>query len=377
MKCYRHPILALCSTLLLAACSDAGTPAPPGNVAGASNAGGSPMGASGAAGAVSAGGASGAGVAGAAPGAGAAGSSGGALGVAGAAGAGVAGSSGSSSAGGSGPVGGGIKSGKSAGCGKDVTGGDQPNQYKAHDMMVGGKARRYWTKLPANYSKDMAYPIAFYGPGCGLGSQNNPEPTVLDSSAKDKAIIVFLAYNAPSTGCFETGIENSPEPAYFGQALDEIQAGYCTDKSKVFVSGYSSGGWLSNLLACTHGDRIRAIATVAGGLTPQLPANCKGTVAGISYAGTQDTANPISKIDDKTGKNTGSGAARDRLLMLNQCGTETTAWDPMWPFCKLYNKCKSGYPVVWCEENAGHSKGGTVSEQGFWKFFSSLPAATD
>lgn len=370
MNAHLHIILALGAATLLAACSDAGTSDPNNNTAGASSAGASSAGASGAgapgAGAPGASGAagSGGGSAGSTPGAGAGGAAG--------AGGGAAGSSGAA---GSGPIGGGIKSGNSTGCGKVVQ--EIPNQWTAHNLTIGGQARRYWTKLPANYNKDMSYPIAFYGPGCGLGSQNNAEATVIDQAAKDKAIIVFLAYNAPSKSCFETGIDNSPEPEYFGKALDEVQAGYCTDKGKVFVSGYSSGGWLSNLLACTHGDRIRAIGTVAGGLTVTLPATCKGKVAGISYAGTMDTANPIMKIDQATGKDTGSGAARDRLLKVNGCTTETAAWDAMWPYCKLYTKCSAGYPVVWCEENAGHSKGGTLSEQGFWKFWMSLPAATD
>jgi len=371
MNFSKNIIVALSSTLLLAACSDAAAPGQ--GIPNVGGAGGLPAAGAGSAGAPAQAGA------GAGGSSGANGANGGASGspAAGAAGTATAGSAGSAGAGsagaaGAGPVGGGIKSGSSTGCGKDVA--DPIGEYKVHDLTVKGTPRKYWTKLPTGYDKSKPWPIVFYGPGCGLSSQKS-EDSQLDASTKSTAILVFMAYNAPSKSCFETGIADSPDPVYFGQALDEVQAGYCTDKGKVFVSGYSSGGWFANLLSCTHGDRIRAIGTVAGGLTAALPATCKGSVSGIAYAGLQDSTNPITKIEN--GKDTGSGAGRDRLLAVNGCTNETADWDPKWPFCKVYNKCKAGYPVVWCAENAGHSKGGTVSSEAFWKFWSSLPAVTD
>jgi poly(3-hydroxybutyrate) depolymerase len=262
--------------------------------------------------------------------------------------------------GGGGP---GLPGGKSAGCGK--ASGDEPNTNVLHNIMAAGEARRYWTTLPAGYDGNTPMPLVFYGPGCGA---SNVEGSPLDGSIRDKAIRVFVI----GTGsCFDTG-EAEPETSYFTTVLDDIEANYCTDKGKVFVSGYSSGGWLSMQLACTAGDRITAIGSAAGGFRPWNFPNCKGNPAAIMHAGTGDTANPITRIDQATGMNYGSSAGRDNLLMRNGCSlTETKAWDPMFGFCKEYVGCTSGR-VVWCEENTGHSNGGQVSSQGFWKFWSSL-----
>jgi polyhydroxybutyrate depolymerase len=263
---------------------------------------------------------------------------------------------------GTGGGGGGVPGGKSAGCGK--TSGDEPNTNVLHNIMAAGEARRYWTTLPAGYDGSTPYPLVFYGPGCGA---SNVEGSPLDGSIRDKAIRVFVI----GTGsCFDTG-DAEPETSYFNTVLDDIEANYCTDKGKVFVSGYSSGGWLSMQLACTAGDRITAIGSAAGGFRPWNFPNCKGNPAAIMHAGTGDTANPITRIDQATGMNYGSSAGRDNLLMRNGCTMETKQWDPAFPICKEYVGCTSGR-VVWCEENTGHSNGGMVSSQGFWKFWSSL-----
>lgn len=271
---------------------------------------------------------------------------------------------GGSAVGGTGTAGGGSVgpvSGPSAGCG--MPSADEPGKDVLHNIMVNGVARRYWTKLPTSYDGTKPVPAVFYGPGCGAsGVEGSP----LDASIKDSAMRVFVIGTG---GCFDTkGPE--PETGYFNAVLDEVQANYCTDKGKVFVSGYSSGGWLSMLLSCTAGDRIRAIGTAAGGFKADHPP-CKGNPAAMFHAGTNDTANPITKLN-AMGVNEGSAAGRDRLIKDNGCSMETKEWDPKYPYCKEYIGCKS--PVVWCQQDGvGHSNGEEVARTGWWKFWSTLP----
>jgi polyhydroxybutyrate depolymerase len=261
-------------------------------------------------------------------------------------------------AGGTGPAGG-LVSGPSAGCNKQIA--DEPDQDTLHNLMVKGVARRYWTKIPDEYSPATPMPLVFYGPGCGA---SGVEGAPLDNSIRDSAIRVFVIGTG---GCFDTdGPE--PETSYFNAVLDEVQNNYCTDKGKVFVSGYSSGAWLSMLLSCTAGDRITAIGTAAGGFRAEHPL-CKGNPGAMFHAGTGDTANPIIELNDE-GVNEGSSAGRDRLLKDNGCTTETKLWDPAFPYCKEYVGCQS--PVVWCEQNVGHSNGEEVARTGWWKFWSTF-----
>ncbi|HEY0713986.1 MAG TPA: hypothetical protein VGF45_14995 [Polyangia bacterium] len=268
------------------------------------------------------------------------------------------------------------RTGRSAGCGKPMMGSS--TSWLRHDVTVTVAAeyvdrftrRAYFTRPPAGYDPQKAYPVTFWGHGCGAsGAETTP---LMGGPAAQNSIHVFLLAIG---GCFSTSKANSPDIPYFDLALSEIENDFCVDKSKIFVSGYSSGAWLSNLLACQRGDVIRGIGTAAGGL-PIDRGTCRGPVAAIMTGDTGDTANPIVNIDRATNIDKGSGAARDRLIMENGCSKETQPWDPMFPGCVAYQGCKPGYPVVWCQTSGqGHSNGvqGGLSPRGFWKFWSSLP----
>ncbi|HEX2880829.1 MAG TPA: hypothetical protein VHO25_14960 [Polyangiaceae bacterium] len=292
--------------------------------------------------------------------AGAAGMSAGGTGGAAGAGGAVAGTAGAAGAAGA-PAGaeGDLRAGPSAGCNGQV---NDPYGEDVEHSLLGD--RLYWTRLPDAYDGTTPVPIVFYGPGCGIA--NNVEGAPLDGSISADAMRVFLVSTG---GCFDTGGPESPEGEYFETALAEIEAAYCTDLSKVFLAGYSSGGWLTNQLACSHGDLIRGIGTAAGGM-PDPSAQCVGRVAAMMHAGTGDTANPIENIDD--GVDRGSGAAKERIRLANNCTDQTMPWGDI-GYCQQYVGCDPGYEVVWCVEDTGHSNGGEVSQHGWWDFWSALP----
>ncbi|HET9934276.1 MAG TPA: hypothetical protein VFQ35_26420, partial [Polyangiaceae bacterium] len=155
----------------------------------------------------------------------------------------------------------------------------------------------------------------------------------------------------------------------FEKMLNEVEANYCVDTSKVFVGGFSSSAWFAATLSCSHGDRINAIGMAAGGEQPELP-TCTGPTALALWAGTEDTGNPIDAPSNVTWK--GSGAVRDRLVTTNGCSRTTTDWDPRWPTCRAYDDCGKN-PVVFCPHPGGHDAGGDtkINSEGFWKLFKS------
>jgi poly(3-hydroxybutyrate) depolymerase len=270
-----------------------------------------------------------------------------------------------------------LPSGKSAGCGMAVS--DDPNKWVEHDLMVKVDpeyaamytSRKYFTRVPKNYDPTKAYPVTFWGHGCGAtGAESTP---LMGGGAADNSIQVFLLAVG---GCFSTSHANSPEIPYFDAALAGIEANYCVDKSKVFLAGFSSGGWLSYLLGCARAGVIRAIGASSGGFQVDRP-TCEGPTAAILTADTIDTTNPIVNID-KSGVDKGTGAARDNLLKRNGCSTETKPWAAgMYDSsCVEYQGCLPGYSVVWCQTTGyGHSDGSKagISTKGFWQFWSSLP----
>ncbi|MDF1694923.1 MAG: PHB depolymerase family esterase [Saprospiraceae bacterium] len=58
------------------------------------------------------------------------------------------------------------------------------------------------------------------------------------------------------------------------QLIDEIAIEYSIDLDRIYATGMSNGGFMSFLLACQLSNRIAAIASVTGSMTPSIFNNC-------------------------------------------------------------------------------------------------------
>ena len=194
---------------------------------------------------------------------------------------------------------------------------------------------------------------------------------------------------------------NTPEVPYFYAILADVEAKYCIDKSKVYVGGYSSGGWETYTLGCAAADVIRGIVTVNGGLRNHRP-TCTAPIPALMVAGAADSDNPIGplvmdmayapsnmSVTDVNAAITsldsnGSAPARDAILARNGCtGTATAVYDAAFPLCVKYTGCPANAPVVWCPvTGAGHQNltyqnatyyPSTGANSLQWKFLTTLP----
>jgi polyhydroxybutyrate depolymerase len=289
--------------------------------------------------------------------------------------AGVGGSMASAGSGGTSTGGVSHASGNSTGCNK--ANADSVTAWTTHSIEVTVAAayaadfstRTYFTRPPKNYDPSKAYPLTVWGNGCG---QTVAEPTQLSGGpAADDSIMVEMLANPKNHDCYSAGPDgdhaDSPEIPYFDAVLAEAEASFCVDKSKVYVGGWSSGGWFTTLMACTHADVIKGVGWASAGLQLNHPA-CVGPMPAILERGVDDTGTPLAQTD----------AAREDLRMRNGCSTETEPWDPGetafdTSTCVSYKGCMAGYPLVWCPIPGGHNNGGKLSQFGFWKFWSALP----
>jgi polyhydroxybutyrate depolymerase len=244
--------------------------------------------------------------------------------------------------------------------------------------------RNYYLRLPKNYDPMKPYVLDIGGSGCGGDDTVGKEGGYpILPAGETQALQVALSYLASSKGgaCFADDYTNPPDLEYFDAVLADLEAKYCIDRSNIFVHGYSSGAWETYMLGCARAGIIRGIATAQGGMRMHRPA-CTGPVAAILVAGEPPNDNPIGPLspDDPTAKqldSLGSAPARDDILMRNGCtGTTTKMWDPAYSECVQYTDCPAAYPVVWCAmATLGHGYPNGLGQEGFWKFWSTLPPA--
>lgn len=234
---------------------------------------------------------------------------------------------------------------------------------------VTGMDRVYDLYLPQDYDPNTVYRAIFIDHGCDGSIPWSAMPEITEGDA------ILIALRAESSqnsgmpyggGCFDTGPGSNSlsEVAYFDQVLEDVSTNYCIDTKRVFMSGYSSGSWLTNLLGCVRAGVIRGQGNAAGGL-PDVP-ECAGPIAAMLCHDMQDDQNVFAEGEK----------ARDRILASNGCSTNTEPYD--WDgdpntesTCVIYQGCMPGFPVVWCPSmNKGHSDQSPVATVGMWHFWS-------
>jgi poly(3-hydroxybutyrate) depolymerase len=306
----------------------------------------------------------------------------GVAGTTGAAGSGTAGSTGTAgTGGGTNPN---IPSGPSAGCGMAPK--DSPGNFVHKTIAVTGvdptvkpatggaswTMRDYYIRVPTGYDPSKPYPVLFGGGGCGGSLVTNGNGAFSNSNANSGAIQIGMSYVWAQGGgaCFSDNGANTPDLPYFDSMLKEIEANYCVDKGKVFVGGYSSGGWEAYMLGLARGGVVRGISPAAGGLRMDRPPGSKVPIAALLLTGADDTANPATGA-------TGSDAAMALILQINGCtGTDTVPWEVPCKSCgcNRYKGCPAAYPVVRCRPpGQGHTDGGGDFKSAIWQTWMTLP----
>lgn len=268
-------------------------------------------------------------------------------------GAGTASSGGSGAGVGVAASGGAAAAEPSVGCG--ATFAQPAEQWTEQEAIeVTGSKRRWWVWLPANYDPQRPYPLVVLLHGCG--NENNNVP--IQNHSGEQAIIV-RGVTDQEDGCWTYGTE--PNVLFFDAMVDATASRACIDERRIFAAGYSSGSWLISRLGCERADRLRAVATVAGGDVVWNDDSCSGNVAALF----------VHDLDDQDNQIGGSEAVRDRLLRQNSCDpdAEPVSVDPA-P-CVEYPGCDQGFPVVWCETSgAGHNRQDSFAAPTIWNFFS-------
>jgi polyhydroxybutyrate depolymerase len=202
-----------------------------------------------------------------------------------------------------------------------------------------GIERSYWLDLPANYDRNKAYPVIIGlhwrdGSAEEVRSWNNyfGLKPLYDNNA------IFIAPQGLDKGWANPG---GRDIRFMRALITQVQQGVCTDPQRVFATGFSFGGMMSNAIGCEMGDVVRAIAPLAGSL----------------WSGCSDSTHRVAALfdhakDDNVVPYSAGEQARDKFLERNSCSATTVPIGTNG--CVEYQGCKPGKPVVWC----GHATGG-------------------
>jgi hypothetical protein len=266
--------------------------------------------------------------------------------------------------------------------------------------------RQFFVRVPADYDENRPYRIVYIGQGCGAQHAGKTNTYPLFNEAQggtEQAIYVGVSVpdNAVNPGCYDNNTgPKSQEWEAFDLMHSLIESTYCVDNNRIFVAGYSTGGWLSNMWGCYFGGTpsppldqpdldaglterkfspkwaVRGHANVTGSLPPNQPVPCNGPGAGIWIHDALDKSNLIEtnikglELSLKTNGCTG-----------NYKEGPKKPWEPaeqipglQGGICQEYTGCPADvaakYPLVFCTTSGlGHADQASSAIPAFTAFF--------
>jgi len=279
----------------------------------------------------------------------------------------VSGGTGGASSGGSGSggasTGGQSTGGPSAGCGTEFQ--NPPPDDEQQIVEIQGDSRYYLMDVPDGADNSEPLMLVFALHGFDMNNIAVVDLFNFTERSGGQAITVWPQGEGPHPGNVShwgdgvlesTWSANAKNFEFLQRIMSDIGERYCIDQDRIFIAGFSMGGFFTNSIACEHPEWFRGFAPVAGG----GPQNC-GSSEPVAIMVQHGTADMI--VYPETGE-----GSRDFWLTNNGCGDASTV---SLNNCAFYEGCPEQAPVAWCTGNYDHYIPSEVAENA-WSFFSSL-----
>jgi polyhydroxybutyrate depolymerase len=141
-------------------------------------------------------------------------------------------------------------------------------------LTSGGRQRTYRLHVPAGYDPRQMTPmvLSFHGHG-GTALQQERFSQYSPLADQQHFLVVYPQGVIGPDGKTGWSTARKHEPAvndvlFISDLLTTLQQHLCVDPHRIYVSGISNGGGMTNLLACRLAGRIAAFAPVAAAIYP-------------------------------------------------------------------------------------------------------------
>jgi polyhydroxybutyrate depolymerase len=136
-------------------------------------------------------------------------------------------------------------------------------------------SRPYELRIPPGLDRSRPAPLVIYLHGYGADGAKLRDALDVAALARDRGFVYAVPegtkerpsgrrfWNATPACCNFAG-STVDDVAYLAAVIDDARRRAAVDSGKVFVVGFSNGGFMAHRLACELSDRIAAIASIAG-----------------------------------------------------------------------------------------------------------------
>jgi len=191
------------------------------------------------------------------------------------------------------------------------------------DVTSGGVKGTYIRHVPPGYDGRNPLPVVFDLHGYDEPAAIELRMSELAAYGDTHGFLTVLPETVAKVPLWNVTL-GSGDLAFLGGVLDEVERTLCVDTSRVFAAGLSNGAFMASAVACQYGDRIAAVAAVAGiqdiqGCAPSRP------VPVVAFHGTAD---PFVAFDGGFGPAVASLPTPDGTSSLGASGALPKAVGP-------------------------------------------------
>ncbi len=184
----------------------------------------------------------------------------------------------------------------------------------AQSILVDGRTRTFRLHVPASLGAGPApLVLVFHGRG-GSGARMEDTTRFGRLADRDGFIVAFpdgyeRSWNdgRGSASAERAGVD---DVAFARVLIDHLARTYPVDGGRIYAAGFSNGASLTHRLGCELSDRLAAIATVAGQISPAVAGRCQ-PVRPMGVLGLHGLADALNAWD---GRDPGRGPDRGPLL---------------------------------------------------------------
>ena len=145
-------------------------------------------------------------------------------------------------------------------------------EHLKHD----GEKRDYLLYIPEGYDGKEKLPLVFVFHGYTSSAKNILSYVDFRPYADERGLIIVY----PEGSLLErvshwnvggwTNDSKADDVGFTAAMIDAISKDYAVNLDRVYSTGHSNGGYMSLLLACQMSDRIAAVGSVSGSMTPEM-----------------------------------------------------------------------------------------------------------
>ena len=279
----------------------------------------------------------------------------------------------------------------SEGCGKPASAPPGKSVYET--VFSGGLARTYLLHVPRGYqdSSSAAVVLDFHGHGSNASQQEHRSGRSLLSDQQGFIAVYPQGVVGPDgRRGWATGIRGRPrvnDVLFVSDLLNHLQGILCIDPRRIYATGFSNGGGMTNVLACTLAGRLAAFAPVSGSYPP-YPGGCHPVrpVPLLEIHGTADLTVPYNGSPRRRypsilawlqGWATRDGCTRGPTVFYKQANVTGLQWTDCQGNAIVIQYRISGEGHVWPHVTFNKPGGTAVSSLSasalIWSFFQQHP----